>query len=193
LGMAAMASFLTKSEKEYLLTLARGAIKARLMGEQFAEKKPPSKILLEKRGVFVTLTENGELRGCIGYLEPIKTIVQAVRENAENAAFEDTRFMPIKEEELDKIKIEVSILSPLEELKVKDAQDLLKQLKPNVHGLVIRKGWAGATFLPQVWNELKTHDEFLSNLCLKAGLRPDEWKDTSTMKFYVYTVDEFSE
>ncbi len=193
MGMAAMASFLTKSEKEYLLTLARGAIKARLMGEQFAEKKPPSKILLEKRGVFVTLTENGELRGCIGYLEPIKTIVQAVRENAENAAFEDTRFMPIKEEELDKIKIEVSILSPLEELKVKDAQDLLKQLKPDVHGLVIRKGWAGATFLPQVWNELKTHDEFLSNLCLKAGLRPDEWKDTSTMKFYVYTVDEFSE
>ncbi|MGB9635025.1 MAG: AmmeMemoRadiSam system protein A [Candidatus Micrarchaeia archaeon] len=184
--------FLNDDEKKYLLHVARESIMARLGGKELTLERPPSKKLLEKRGVFVTLTENGELRGCIGYIEPIKSIVQAVAENAQNAAFEDCRFLPLKKDELGKIKIEISILSPLEEIHPASVEELINSLKPHIHGLVIRKGWAGATFLPQVWEELPTHEEFLSNLCLKAGLEPDEWKRPG-MKFYVYTVEKFDE
>ncbi|MEM3364228.1 MAG: AmmeMemoRadiSam system protein A [Candidatus Micrarchaeia archaeon] len=183
---------LNDTEKRYLLKIARSAIAARLAGEEPTIPKPPSPSLLEKRGVFVTITKGGELRGCIGYLEPIKTIVQAVADNAQSAAFEDPRFQPLNAGELDNIKIEISILSPLKELKVNGPQELLKQLRPGIDGLIIRKGWAGATFLPQVWEELPTHEEFLSNLCLKAGLGPDEWKKPG-MKYYTYTVEKFSE
>ncbi len=179
-------------EKNYLLEMARSAIASRLRDAEFSIPKPPSEILLEKRGVFVTLTIKGRLRGCIGYLEPLKSIVQAVSENAQNAAFEDGRFLPLKQSELDKIKIEISVLSPLEEIHPKNPEELLKILKPDVHGLIIRKGWAGATFLPQVWEELPTHSQFLSNLCNKAGLPDDEWKRPG-MKFFIYTVEKFEE
>jgi AmmeMemoRadiSam system protein A len=118
--------------------------------------------------------------------------VQAVSENAQNAAFEDERFLPLKQSELNKIKIEISVLSQLEEIHPKSSDELLKILKPNVHGLIIRKGWAGATFLPQVWEELPTHSQFLSNLCMKAGLPADEWKKPG-MKFFIYTVEKFEE
>lgn len=183
---------LSEKEKEYLLGVARKSIMAGLHGEDFSPAPPPSPTLLEKRGVFVTLTKKGELRGCIGYLEPLKPLIQSVADNACNAAFEDNRFPPVGENELREIKIEISVLSPLEEIHPKNPEELLKLLRPNIHGLVIRKGWASATFLPQVWEELPTHDQFLANLCAKAGLPPDEWRRPG-MKFLVYTVEKFEE
>ncbi|MCX8200001.1 MAG: AmmeMemoRadiSam system protein A [Candidatus Micrarchaeota archaeon] len=183
---------LADADKKYLLRLARSAIAAGVSGKTLEVPPPPSQALLEKRGVFVTLTEDGELRGCIGYIEPIKPIVQAVIDNAQNAAFEDPRFPPLTENELGRIKIEISILSPTEEIRVNGPSELISRIKPGVHGLIIQKGWASATFLPQVWEELPSHEQFLSNLCLKAGLGPEEWKRPG-MRFFTYTVESFSE
>jgi len=182
----------TEEEKQYLLRVARESIEATLDGKEYSPPQPPSERLLEKHGVFVTLTINGELRGCIGYLEPLKPLVYAVIDNAVNAAFEDPRFPPLQRNELSKIKIEISILSNPEEIHPHSPEELLKQLKPGVHGLIIRKGWAVATFLPQVWDELPTHEQFLANLCVKAGLYPDEWREPG-MRFFIYTVEKFEE
>ena len=81
----------------------------------------------------------------------------------------------------------------LDPLPVKDADDLLAKLEAGKHGLIIHKGYAGATFLPAVWEELPEKEEFLANLCMKAGLRPDEWKNAAGMKFEVYEAEEFGE
>lgn len=184
---------LSKEEREYLLSLARNSIKSFLERSEYKIPRPPTERLLERRGVFVTLTIDGELRGCIGTLEPVKSIVDAVWDCAQEAAFYDPRFPVLSRDELPHIKIEISILSPLEEIRPKDETELVQMLRPKVHGLVLRKGYAGATFLPQVWEQLPTHELFLSHLCQKAGLGPNEWKRTKEMKFFVYTVEEFSE
>lgn len=190
-GMVVM-SLLSESEKKYLLNLAREAIKYHLQGKELPLERPPTPSLLEKRGVFVTLIENGRLRGCIGTLEPISSIVSAVRENAVAAAFSDPRFYPLTEKELENVKIEISILSPLERIHSSSPEQLLSFLKPGVHGLYICKGPASATFLPQVWEELPNPSDFVSQLCVKAGLFANEWKNPG-MEFYVYTVEKFSE
>ena len=137
--------------------------------------------------VFVTLTENGALRGCIGTMEPKNTLLDAVINFASAAAFEDHRFSPLSEEELKNIKIEISILSPM--LKVESYKDVEK----GKHGVLIKKGNSSGTYLPQVWEHFKNRDEFLSSLCAeKAGLPALAWKKEST-DIFVYTVDSFKE
>ncbi len=180
---------LSKEEREYLLKIAREAIKAKLEGREYKPPKPPTRRLLNKQGVFVTIKERGDLRGCIGFIQPVASIVDSVVENAINAAFNDPRFPPLSKEEFDKITIEISVLSPLEEIPKEKFIDVLTPFK---HGVVIEKGWHRATFLPQVWEELPNVEEFMAHLCMKAMLPPDEWKK-SGMRFYIYTVEEFSE
>jgi len=183
---------LTESEGRLLIQVARDAIKAKLFGLQFQFPEGVPLTLKEKRGTFVTITIGGQLRGCIGHILPVTSIIEGVRENAINAAFRDPRFPPLSREEFDRIKIEVSVLTFPTPLKYKDHQDLLNKLRPNVDGVIIKKGFHQATFLPQVWEQLPEKKEFLTHLCLKAGLEPDAWKQGG-LEVQTYQVQAFHE
>ncbi len=153
-------------------TFVRG--RGRYVPEEFPE------IFKEKRGVFVTLQKypGGELRGCIGFPEPVAQLIDALIDSAISAASRDPRFEPVREDELDGITVEVSVLTPPQLLKVKDTQDYPKRISIGRDGLIIRQGFASGLLLPQVpvewgWDE----EEFLSQTCWKAGLPPDAWLD----------------
>lgn len=148
--------------------------------------------LQEQCGTFVTLKKGDQLRGCIGSLVGRESIVEGVRTNALNAAFHDPRFRPLAARELEQISIEVSILTAPRPLEYDGAEDLLAKLKPHVDGVTIRKGFAGATFLPQVWEQLPDPQTFLSHLCLKAGLAGDAWL-RGDLQVETYQVQHFEE
>ncbi|UCD79393.1 MAG: AmmeMemoRadiSam system protein B [Desulfobacterales bacterium] len=143
-------------------------------------------------GTFVTLKIKGQLRGCIGNLTASESVLDGVRRNAINAAFHDPRFSPLSKDELDRTEIEVSILSEPQPLEFRDEQDLIAKLRVNVDGVIIRKGHASATFLPQVWEQLPEPDDFLTHLCMKAGLASDAWK-SSQLEVLTYQVQYFEE
>jgi len=119
-------------------------------------------------------------------------LIEGIKENSINAAFKDPRFHPLTKEEFDRIEIEISILTPPQELSYTDADDLLKKLRPGIDGVIIKKGFYEATFLPQVWDQLSEKEEFLSHLCLKAGLSPDSWKKEK-LHVSTYQVQAFEE
>ena len=182
-------------EGAYLVSLARRAI-----GEYFAtgKKIAPDKsggVLSERRGVFVTLEAypSHDLRGCIGYPLPVKELALAVVDNALSAAFEDPRFDPVRQGELEKLVAEVSVLSVPEEVKVKSPKDYPAKIKVGRDGLIIHYGYASGLLLPQVpvewnWGE----KEYLSHLCEKAGLPPDMWLSPS-VKIERFEAQVFSE
>ena len=143
-------------------------------------------------GTFVTLKINGQLRGCIGNLKSNEPLVSGVRRNAINAAFHDPRFAPLSASELDRIEIEISILTEPKPLNYRDGIDLLEKLRPNVDGVTICLGHASATFLPQVWEQLPEPQDFLAHLCMKAGLAADAWKN-SRLEVSTYQVQYFEE
>jgi AmmeMemoRadiSam system protein A len=143
-------------------------------------------------GTFVTLKIHGQLRGCIGNLTSTETAWDGVKRNAINAAFHDPRFSPLTDTELDQTEIEVSILTEPRPLEYQNGQDLTKKLRVNVDGVIIRKGHASATFLPQVWEQLPQPEEFLSHLCMKAGLSSDAWKGPE-LEVLTYQVQYFEE
>ena len=151
-----------------------------------------SLVLKEKRGIFVTLHKKGDLRGCIGNIDPTKPILQGVMDNARQAAFNDSRFSPLSYEELKDTLIEVSILTRPEKLDYTDAKDLIAKLQPGIDGVIIKKQYKSATFLPQVWEQLKDPEIFLSHLCHKAGLPRDEWKSCD-LNVLVYQVQSFQD
>jgi len=192
--MTATKGLLTKEQGAVLLKLARSTI-AKKLGNEFA---PPSAselqddALQEKKGTFVTLNINGQLRGCIGSLIGQVPLVQGVSDNAINAAFHDPRFSALSKAEYDNIHVEVSVLTDPQPLKYTDTSDLIAKLKPKVHGVILRKGFASATFLPQVWDQLPSHEVFLSHLCLKAGLPGDTWKNDH-LDIQTYQVQYFEE
>ena len=172
-----------------LLKLARSEIAAKL-GE--AAAKPVKAAWLQEPGAsFVTLTRQGELRGCIGTLEAHRPLGVDVRENAVAAAFRDPRFMPLTRGEFDDIRVEVSVLSPTEPLQVKDESAALAVLRPNVDGVVFEYGHYRSTFLPQVWEQLPKPAEFLAHLKRKAGLPVDFWADQ--VRLSRYTVSKWKE
>ncbi|HIC85212.1 MAG TPA: AmmeMemoRadiSam system protein A [Desulfobacterales bacterium] len=185
----------SEQEGRYLLKVARETIEQRLFGRRARRGDalpPPSAKLHQRRGTFVTLTKEGTLRGCIGHIIAQESVLEGVRINAINAAFKDPRFMPVQPQEWDKIKIEVSILTDPKPLEYKDAQDLLNKLRPGIDGVIIKKGYSQATFLPQVWEQLPQKEEFLTHLCLKAGLDGDEWKK-GDLEVLTYQVQAFEE
>ena len=151
-----------------------------------------SLVLKEKRGTFVTLHKKGDLRGCIGNIDPDKTILQGVMDNAKQAAFNDSRFSPLSYKELKDTHIEISILTPPQKLDYTDARDLIAKLRPYIDGVMIKKQYKSATFLPQVWEQLKDPEMFLSHLCHKAGLPKDEWKSCD-LEVLVYQVQSFQD
>ncbi len=142
--------------------------------------------LKEKRGVFVTLEKEGKLRGCVGYIEPIKPLYQGVIENAVAAGFYDDRFLPLSLNELGNIIVEISILSAPQGLK-----DVSK-LRPGIDGVILKQGNKGSTYLPQVWHGFSSTDEFLSSLCLKGGWYADCWQ-SDKIKIYTYQAEVFRE
>jgi len=148
--------------------------------------------LQTKSGTFVTLKIDNQLRGCIGSLAATSPVVDGVRDNALNAALHDPRFPPLKKKELDAVQIEVSVLTEPVELEYTDADDLLAKLKPGVDGVIIKRGYASATFLPQVWEQLPRPESFLSHLCMKAGLPSDQWRE-GDLTVMVYGVQYFEE
>ena len=143
-------------------------------------------------GTFVTLKIDNQLRGCIGSLSGTSPIAAGVRNNVLNAAFHDPRFAPLGKTELDAVQIEVSVLSEPVPLAYSDADDLLARLRPGIDGVIIKKGHASATFLPQVWEQLPQPEPFLSHLCQKAGLPAGQWRE-GDLEVQIYQVQYFEE
>ena len=182
-------------EKTYLLNLARRSIKNYLEFDKILkidEKELPSEKLKETRACFITLTINGELRGCIGHLLPTQELFQDVIDNAISAAFQDPRFFPLEAEDLQKIKIEISILTVPKPLPFVSPSDLLAKLQPKKDGVILKHGRQQATFLPQVWQELTKKEEFLMHLCQKAGLDSNCWQEED-LKVETYQAEAFEE
>lgn len=187
---------MTKDFQKYLLQVARKSI-ADELGMRVAEIDAPGdlpadelQLLKEKRGVFVTLEIDGKLRGCIGNIMPVWPLLDAVKRNAFAAAFEDSRFDSLSRLEFENLEIEISILSLPGKLQYKDADDLIAKLVPMRDGVILKKGYYEATYLPQVWEQIKDKETFLGSLCVKAGLDFDEWK-SGRLEISIYTVTAF--
>ncbi len=189
-------SRISEEKGKILVELARKSIAERLgaesQGREGLQEKLSDEFFDSRRGTFVTLTKNGQLRGCIGSLVPDNPIREGVKENAVNAAFHDPRFPELSRKELDQIRIEVSLLSEPRPLDYKDADDLLQKIRPHTDGVILKKGMHSATFLPQVWEQLPEKEMFLSQLCMKAGLSADAWKK-GDLEILTYQVQYFEE
>lgn len=182
---------LTLEEQKNLLALARQTIGAELKKNAVPDLAPFSAAKFQiPQGVFVTLTEAEELRGCIGNLTPQQPLIQAIQNNARAAAFADPRFPPVTHAELPLLKIEISILTKPQKLTFTSPQDLLAKLTWNQDGVILSKNGACATFLPQVWESMPSKVEFLEHLALKANLDPDAWQ---TAAYQTYQVKCFRE
>ncbi len=172
------------------MNLARRSIDYYLKNEQYlVESGVDEGVLTLPLATFVTLEKDGELRGCIGRLEPVQELYKDIIENAVAAAFFDERFTELSSEEMDQIVIEISILTPTRTLVYTSADDLLNKLESHP-GVVLTKNGYSATFLPQVWESVSDSKDFLEQLSLKAGLSRNGWKDAN---FKVYDVIKFSE
>ncbi|MBQ3717915.1 MAG: TIGR00296 family protein [Methanomicrobium sp.] len=146
----------------------------------------------EKRGVFVTLTEDGELRGCIGYPYPVLPLGEALHDAAVSAAVRDPRFMPVRENELAALKFEVTILTP-PELLTCSAADRPKNIEVGRHGLIIKDRGMSGLLLPQVASEYGWDaEEFLMHTCIKAGTDKNAWK-RDDVSLYTFEGQIFSE
>ena len=189
-----MSTSLTDKEKQTLLYIARVSIESAVKraSQPSLENNAFTPALCENGASFVTLTINGELRGCIGALEAYQALAEDVREHAVSAALNDPRFPPVSEAELSRIQIEVSRLTQPQELQYSDSEDLLAKLRPHVDGIILKHGLRRATFLPQVWEKIPDPQEFLSQLCYKMGERPNLWQQAK-LQVYIYQVEEFHE
>jgi AmmeMemoRadiSam system protein B/AmmeMemoRadiSam system protein A len=183
---------LNNAEKRYLLGLARETIENYIKSGEVTEPHTEDEKLKETRGAFVTLEKKGQLRGCIGHIVPVQPLFLDVRDNAISAATEDPRFRQVVEEELDKIEIEISVLTFPEEIKTKSAKETLEAIRPGIDGIILEYKGRGATYLPQVWEQLPGKEEFLDSLCMKAGLSPGDWKQRGA-KISRYQVQAFKE
>jgi len=172
-----------KENKKWLLDLAKRAVESELAGKKLEVGKIPAEFL-EKKACFVTLTKNGELRGCIGHLVPVQELYLDVIDNARAAAFEDYRFEPVGRSEWLEIEVEVSILEIPKKYVYTSPEELIKYLGENKPGVIIKKGFNQATYLPQVWDELGDPEEFMSSLCRKAGLEAGEWRKMREIEVY---------
>ncbi len=184
---------ISSEDKKKLLELARKSIETGFSRGRLKIDEEIKKKFSKKQGAFVTLTEGGRLRGCIGYPEPILPLYEAIINAARAAAFEDPRFEPLREEELNKIKIEVSILTVPELIKVKHPLEYLEKIKIGEDGLIIRGPFGSGLLLPQVFVEYKATPQMaLEMLCEKAGLPRNTWQNPM-YKIYKFQAEVFSE
>ena len=177
---------LTNEEKIILLNVARLSIAARLF-----QKKPeyvnPTRTLALNCGAFVSLHINQKLRGCIGYIQAVKPLIETIKEMAQSAAFNDPRFPPLSPAEFEILEIEISVLSPLKKITEID------EIKIGTHGLLIRRGLYSGLLLPQVASQYGwTRDEFLFHTCQKAGLPGNCWK-LNDVEIEIFSAVVFNE
>ena len=184
---------LRPAERTSLLQIARQSISNGLRrgSPVDVEQHVDTGVLGRQLGVFVTLTRNNSLRGCIGSMETQEPLAKSVAESAFGAAFRDPRFPQLQVHELNEIHIGISILSPMEPLAVSSRDELLSSLRPLTDGLLLQDREHRSTFLPQVWQQLPDPEAFLDQLLLKAGLPADHW--SSTLEFSRYHTVSFGE
>jgi AmmeMemoRadiSam system protein A len=176
---------LSKDDKATLYAIARTAIESALAGKNPSPCEINSSILQEKRGAFVSLHLQGNLRGCIGYIHPTKPLHKTVQEMAIAAALQDPRFDPVTRMELEELDIEISVLTPMKKI------EHIQEIEIGKHGLYIVCGPYHGLLLPQVatsygWNK-KT---FLEHTCEKAGLPKSAWQEEET-EIYIFSADIF--
>jgi len=178
---------LSKDERKYLLKLVKDTIYEKLTDKKLSQSNPVSDVLKQSRGAFVTLHKHGALRGCIGYVEAIRPLYQAVKEMAIAAAFKDPRFPPLREDEFNDIDVEISVMSPLKKIKSVD------EIEVGKHGIIMKSGFNQGLLLPQVATEEGwDRDTFLTHTCYKAGLYGDCWKKPDT-EIYIFSAEVFSD
>ena len=181
-----------RHNKDNLLKIARLALIEAVKGKHYQPSRDDyPDVLFNKGAVFVTLTRNGELRGCIGSLLPTRAAALDIAENTFAAANEDGRFTPLTADELPQIKFSISLLSGYERIRFNSEEDLLAQIIPGVDGLVLRDGDRQGLFLPSVWKQLPDKKDFLNNLKIKAGLSPSYW--SPKVKIYRFRTVEVHE
>ncbi len=185
---------LTPQERQLLLTIARQSLEAGVRRQPLPDLNtfPLTPLLKEPGASFVTLTVHGNLRGCIGALEPYQPLAEDVREHAVAAALDDYRFTPVQPKELPDIAIEVSRLTLPQPLVYQSSADLVRRLRPGIDGVILRDGMRRATFLPQVWEKIPDPATFLSYLCEKMGAPLNLWQ-RKKLEVLIYQVEEFHE
>jgi uncharacterized protein (TIGR00296 family) len=170
---------LSAEEGAAALILARRALEAAVRGERCPPSSLPP-VFREKRGVFVTLTKGGELRGCIGLPYPVMPLERGIPEAAASSALQDPRFPPVEPEELPKIRVEVTVLSVPAPI-AGPPQDRESCVQVGIHGLIVQAHGRSGLLLPQVATEYRwTACEFLDHTCVKAGLPPGTWRAPGT-------------
>ena len=178
---------LSPADKQLLLQVARDSIASHLQGKAATPAKGTSPVLEELRGAFVSLHRRGQLRGCIGYIEAVKPLLQTVREMAPAAAFQDPRFRPLQADELADLEIEISVLTPLKLIKSTD------EIEVGRHGLYIARGLNRGLLLPQVATQYHwDRQTFLEQTCTKAGLPSHAWKDSDT-QIFIFRAEIFAD
>ena len=182
---------LNQAARHSLLQLARQSIAHGLSRGQPLPVNPSHwpETLQRPVACFVTLHQHGQLRGCIGALEADRPLVTGVAENAYAAAFRDPRFPPLGADEADTLTVSISVLTPATPMHFDSEQDLLRQLRPGIDGLVLKEGHYRGTFLPSVWEQLPTPQAFLRQLKRKAGLPADHW--SGRIQVSRYTSESF--
>lgn len=185
---------LTNEEQDFLLRLARKTAEEYLnSGKKLViddSKLTPD--LKKVQGCFTTFNKNHNLRGCIGHILPQEELYKCVMDNAVNAAVNDRRFNPVESKEMQDIVIEISVLTVPEPLEFNDGEDLKDKLRPMVDGVVLKQGFKQSTYLPQVWANFNSKEEFLTSLCRKGGMPENCWQDTST-EVFTYQAFVFEE
>ncbi|MEA3328446.1 MAG: AmmeMemoRadiSam system protein A [Candidatus Omnitrophota bacterium] len=195
--ITAMNEKYTAKEKQYLLDLARRTISSYLKDGAMLkiEKKEVPEDLREKRACFVTLTKKqGGLRGCMGLFGARTELYKNVMDRAVAAAVRDPRFPCLACDELKKVRIEISVLTPPEELSFETPEDLLGKLRPGKDGVVIYTRYGASTYLPQVWEQIPDKEMFLSHLCSKQGAPSDYWRTNyKDVRIEIYQAIVFGE
>lgn len=178
---------LSDKSKEELLEVARMSISAAVRGDKVPDPEVSDEELNENRGAFVTIKTGGRLRGCIGYVLPVDKLCNVVSEVAKSAALNDPRFPPVSEDELDELEIDISVLTPAEEIKD------VSEIEIGKHGLIVEKGGFKGLLLPQVAEEYNWDTvTFLEHTCYKAGLHKDAWKEPDAI-IKVFSAEVFGE
>jgi len=178
---------LSKEVKTKLLEIAKTSIEHAVKSEKLPEHTFSEPVLNEKRGAFVTIKKNGQLRGCIGYVIPLFPLHETVQRAAYSAALDDPRFPSLTVNELNDIKVEISVLTPMREIKD------VKEIEVGVHGIMIKRGSYQGLLLPQVATEYNwDRKTFLEHTCIKAGLSTDAWKKSDT-QISVFSAEIFEE